>query len=87
MADPNIVLSGMSDDVRVDGVPFRIDVYRLEDDRAWTVEVIDENGTSSVWDETFATEKAAFNFALAEIRSEGGEAFRNGGDNVVPFKR
>ena len=56
MADPNLVNSGVSDDVTVDGVPFRIDVYRLEDDPAWTVEVTDEAGTSSVWDETFDTD-------------------------------
>ncbi|MDG1371168.1 MAG: hypothetical protein P8Q48_13180 [Paracoccaceae bacterium] len=87
MADPNLVLSGLSDDVTVDDVPFRIDVYRLEHDPTWTVEVIDEAGTSSVWDETFNTDQAAFDFALAEIRSEGGKAFRDGGDNVVPFKR
>ncbi len=87
MADPNLVNSGVSDDVTVDGVLFRIDVYRLEDDPQWTVEVIDEAGTSSVWDETFDTDQAAYDFALAEIRSEGGKAFRDGGDNVVPFRR
>ncbi len=87
MADPNLVNSGVSGDVTVDGVPFRIDVYRLEDNPQWTVEVIDEAGTSSVWDETFDTDQAAYEFALAEIRSEGGNAFRDGSDNVMPFRR
>ncbi len=87
MAEPNLVNPGVSDDVTVDGVPFRIDVCRLEDDPVWTLEVIDEAGTSSVWDDTFETDQAAYDFALAEIRSEGGEAFRDGGDNVVPFRR
>ncbi len=49
--------------------------------------MIDEAGTSSVWDETFDTDQAAFDYALAEIRSEGGKAFRDGSDNVVPFRR
>jgi len=34
MDEPNLVNSGFSGDVAVDGVPFRIDVYRLEDDPA-----------------------------------------------------
>jgi len=85
MSDPNLVFSGAGQEVIVEGEPFRIEIFRLERDDEWTLEVVDENGTSIVWDETFVSDTKAFDVAVATIRTEGAQSFRNG--NVIPFRR
>ena len=82
--EPNLVTSGKSQHVVVDGFPFSIDIYRLEDEKTWTLEVVDHDNTSHVWDEQFKSDKDARNAALQEIESEGPLAFTRG-DNVIPF--
>jgi hypothetical protein len=84
---PNIVTSGRSKAVMVDGVRFQIEIYRLEQEHEWVLEVVDPDGTSVVWDDRFGTDLDAFNTALSTIRREGAEAFMRGEDNVVSFPR
>ena len=43
---PELVIPGMSQDVVVDGYRFSIQFYRLETDKTWTLEVVDQDGTS-----------------------------------------
>lgn len=43
---PDIVHSGKSQRVVVDGLPFSIEIYRLASDTTWTLEVVDAEGTS-----------------------------------------
>jgi hypothetical protein len=59
MQDPNIVSSGLSQRTIIEGHEFRIEIYRLETDTTWTLEVVDEDGTSTVWDDQFDTDQAA----------------------------
>ena len=49
--------------VREDGTEVRIDIYRLET-TDWSLEVVDEAGTSTVWDDLFPTDQAALDEAL-----------------------
>ncbi len=84
MTDPNIVTSGLSTRVLLDGVNFSIEIYRLEDDAEWTLEVVDEDGTSTVWDEPFRSDQEALDEAAKAMEEEGIAAFRDEG-NVVPF--
>lgn len=84
MREPNIVYSGLSRRVRVDNLELRIEIYRLEDDPLWALEVVDTEGTSTVWDEQFKTDQDALDAVEAVIRDEGAAAFR---DNVIPFRR
>ena len=44
MSDPNIVSSGLSQRIIVEGHEFQIEIYRLEGDPTWTLEVVDEDG-------------------------------------------
>ena len=85
MADPNLVASGLSQEIEVDGIPFAVEIYRLEHDSTWTLEVVDENGTSTVWDDQFSSDLEALMEAQKVIRTEGVRAFRDG--NVIPFRR
>jgi hypothetical protein len=84
--EPNLVTSGKSQHVVVDGYPFSIEIYRLETDKTWTLEIVDIEGTSHVWDEQFKSDKDARNTAIQAIEAEGAIAFMRG-DNVIPFRK
>lgn len=51
-----------------------IQIYRMPD-RGWTLEVVDQDNTSTVWDHEFETDAAALEQALAEIKADGLKAF------------
>jgi hypothetical protein len=84
--EPNLVNSGKSQHVVVDGYPFSIEIYRLETDKTWTLEVVDHAGTSHVWDEQFRSDKDARNTAIQAIEAEGAVAFIRG-NNVILFRK
>lgn len=83
--EPNIVTSGKSMAVLIDGVRFQIEIYRLETDSTWTLEVVDPENTSHVWEDQFASDRDARDAAIKAIESEGAVAFMRG-DNVIPFR-
>jgi hypothetical protein len=61
-------------------------IYRLEHDPQWALEVVNENGTSTVWDNLFdSDEKASEAFELT-LREEGISAFLDRG-NIIEFPR
>jgi hypothetical protein len=56
--DPELEFSPLSGIVTRDGVSVRVEIYRLTDrNEGWTLEVIDHEDASTVWDDTFASEK------------------------------
>jgi hypothetical protein len=84
MPDPNIVNSGLSQPITVEGHIFGIEIYKLEGENEWSLEVVDEEGTSIVWDDLFDSDNSAFNEVMRAIKEEGLAAFQESG-NVVPF--
>ena len=86
MTDPNLITSGLSQTVTTEGHRLRIEIYRIETCPEWSLEIVDEDGTSTVWDDLFATDQAAFEEAQKTIVEEGLSAFRGGG-NVVQFPK
>jgi hypothetical protein len=86
MADPNLVHSSLSQRITVEGHEFSIEIYRLEHEAAWSLEVVDDEGTSAVWDDLFDTDQAALNEVLKAIEKEGLGAFRENAD-VIPFPK
>ena len=84
--EPNLVTSSKSQRVVVDGYPFAIKIYRLETDRTWTLEVVDHEGTSHVWDDQFRTDRDARNAAVEALERESAIAFMRG-NNVIPFRQ
>ena len=66
----NIEFSPLGRSVTDDGVTIEVAIYRIAGtDEGWALEVMDEIGTSTTWDELFPTEQAAideFERALAE---------------------
>jgi uncharacterized protein len=55
-----------------EGHTLRIDIYRGAHEPDWILEIEDETGTSTVFDEQFASDQAALDAALAKIEAEGG---------------
>ncbi len=86
MSDPNIVSSGLSKKVTVEGHRFKIDIYKLETDATWSLEVIDSDGTSTVWDDQFDTDQLALDEVMGAIEKEGLAAFRDS-SNVIKFPK
>lgn len=86
MSDPNLITSGLSRRVTVEGHKLSIEIYKLEHGKGWTLEIVDEEGTSFVWDDLFASDQAAIDEALNIIEKEGLSAFRDT-SNVIPFPK
>ncbi len=59
---------------------------RLETHTTWSLEVVDHQNDSHVWDNQFETDSEARDAALAALNSEGAIAFMRG-NNVVQFPR
>lgn len=84
--EPNLVTSGKSKRIVVDGYPFSIDIFRLETDKTWTLEVVDHQNNSHVWDQQFESDAEARDVAVKTIEAEGALAFMRG-NNVIPFRQ
>ncbi len=82
MSDPKLIQSALSRTVREDGTEVRIEIYRLET-TDWSLEVVDEAGTSTVWDDLFPTDQAALDEALKTIREEGIGTFLSGKTDIM----
>ena len=83
--EPNLVTSSKSLRVVLKGHPFSIEIYRLENEVQWTLEVVDAEGTSHVWNELFDDDRDARDAAIQALEQEGPHAFTRG-NNVVPFR-
>ncbi len=57
-----------------EGHSLQIEIYRSADS-PWILEVVDELGTSTVWDEPFETDTAALEAAFLAIEAEGVHRF------------
>lgn len=84
--EPNLVTSSKSRRVMIDSHAFSVEIYKSEGDLEWILEVVDETGTSHIWDDKFSSDKEAFAVAVADIEEHGALEFMRGG-NVIPFPR
>ena len=82
--DPELVRSSFSGPVTRQAVTVRLEIYRLEDDPKWVLEVVNERGTSIVWDDLFDTDGAAYAAFEAAVEQDGMRTFLDG-TNVVPI--
>jgi len=62
--------STLSQHLSADGKTVKVEICR-GDGGGWNLAIIDESGTSTIWDEEFDTEAAALKEAKATIRDEG----------------
>lgn len=84
--EPEVINSKLSRNFTWEGYRLRIEIYRLDDRPGWTLEVINEAGTSIVWDDQFATDRDADNAFRETLATEGLAAFLDDNEgNVIPF--
>ncbi|MGM0740164.1 MAG: hypothetical protein ACQEVT_01135 [Pseudomonadota bacterium] len=84
--EPTLVTSDKSQRILVDGYLFSIEIIRLETEQTWTLEVVDHEGTSHVWEERFLSDTDARKEAIRALESERAVAFMRG-DNVIPLRQ
>lgn len=68
------------------GITVDVHIIRLEDEPRWTLEVVNHSGTSTVWDDSFVTDDAAWAAFRRTVEAEGMHAFIDQ-TVVVPFRR
>ena len=67
----DLIDSPLSQVLQEDNEQIEILIYRLPDSD-WTLEVVSQSGTSTVWDETFLSDQEALSVALDAIKAAGG---------------
>jgi uncharacterized protein len=73
--DPIIITSDLSGKVHEGDATVEVHIFRLESDELWTLEVVNEAGTSTVWEDTFATDKLALEVFKQTVATEGMTTF------------
>lgn len=84
-SDPEIVHSGLSRMITIDAITVDVSIYRLEEDAEWTLEVINDRGTSIAWQETFGTEEDAYQAFQLTVAQEGMQTFLDDADHLSAF--
>ena len=71
-SDPRIVMSPLTDrSFTRDGVTVEVHIYRLEHEDKWTLEVVDDENNSIVWNGDFDTDGDAHAEFLRTVETEG----------------
>lgn len=70
-----IIESPLSRSVFRAGVTVQVNIFRVGDDPFWALEVVNQTGTSIVWDDVFPTDEAAFAAFAQAVATEGMEIF------------
>ena len=83
--DPNIVYSGLNQRFTRDGVTVEVNIFRLEHETEWLLEVVNAKGTSICWDDPFDSDDAALAEFIRTVEDEGMIAFAD--NNVVPIPK
>lgn len=70
--DPEIEHSPLSGPVTRDGITVSVEIYRIRNSGdGWSLELVDAERTSTVWDETFATDQDAYREFRRGLEAEG----------------
>ena len=69
-----------------DNVTVEVIIVRLESESNWSLEVLNNAGTSIVWDDLFDSDDDAYAEFQQTVEEEGMRAFLDN-QNVIPFKR
>ena len=69
--EPELEYSALSQEISSDGKSVSVEIYRTIGVEQWLLEVVDEYGNSTIWDETFSDESGALAEAKKAILSDG----------------
>ncbi|WP_027961174.1 hypothetical protein [Halomonas halodenitrificans] len=73
--EPELIQSPVSQAVTYDGHTLQVEIYRLEGEPDWVLEVVNEDGASHVWDDRFVSDQAALEAVHEAVSEEGIDAF------------
>jgi len=73
--DPEIEYSDHCQEIQSGGNKFSIQIYRIEGTKDWSLEIVDQYGNSSVWEDLFASDSAAITEAKKSILEESSSTF------------
>lgn len=80
---PEIEHSQLCGKVTRDGETVDVQIYRIADsDASWSLEVIDADGGSTVWNDMFDTDQAAYAEFVTTLEREGISCFREAPANI-----
>lgn len=87
--EPTLIYSPLSGYFTKDGVTVEVSIIRSDLDPGWSLEVINNAGTSIVWDNQFETDGQAYAAFRQVVEEEGMKAFLDQPEasNVIPFLR
>lgn len=72
---PELIESPLGRTIEQDGIRLTINIVRIATEPGWSLEVVNERGTSIVWDDPFPTDRAADAAFRAALAEEGPKAF------------
>lgn len=78
--DPAIIDSKLSREITADGITVTVHIYRLEHEPGWALEVVNDTGVSTIWDELFDSDQQALDAFELVLADEGIETFLDSGD-------
>jgi hypothetical protein len=87
--EPILIYSRLNGHFTKDGVTVEVSIISNNLDPAWSLEVINDVGTSIVWDQQFETDDQAYAAFRQVVEEEGMKAFLDQPEasNVIPFPR
>jgi hypothetical protein len=65
--------------VTKDGITVEVAIFQLEHEATWSLQVVNSANTSSVWDDRFATDEAAYAEFERTVAKEGMRTFLDSG--------
>jgi hypothetical protein len=69
--EPKLIISKKSQPISSDGRTVYVEIYRMENEKRWGLSIDDEFNNTSIFDNTFKSEKAALLEAKKSILEEG----------------
>jgi hypothetical protein len=69
--DPTIIMSPLSQRFTADGITVSVEIYRLETSEGWSLELVDEGGNSTVWEDVFPIDQAAWDVFKLGVQEYG----------------
>ena len=71
----DLIVSERSGAFLVEGVRIEVNICTMDPVEGWSLEVVNQHGTSTVWDDLFATEEDAWDAFVGTVDEEGAQAF------------
>ena len=70
----DLIDSSLNQSYTREGKTVKIEIYRMPG-TLWTLEIVDESGNSTVWDEEFKSDAEALSLALKDLERDGIDEF------------